>query len=340
MLRVLGLALGFVCVASVLHLNAAPAGWWVALGAYAFVWPHAANFVVLRSGDPRRAELRNLMFDSAMGGLWVAVMQFNLLPSVLLATMLSVDKISVGGVRLLARTSVVLGATCAAAHAVLGLPVQWTTPTSVILACIPLLVAYPLAISGVTHSLRSRVARQNKRLAELGRTDDLTGLGNRRQCFEVVETELARFRRAGRPAALLMIDIDNFKAINDRYGHMVGDDVLCGMAAILRETCRAADTTARHGGDEFLIVLPETNAAEVAALAERIRRRLRTFVFERAPALRCTASLGAAEAEGEMVDASDWIQKADAALYQAKAAGRDCFVGAPPLAGSIREQPA
>jgi diguanylate cyclase len=340
LLRVLGLALGFVCVAAVLHLIAARPPWWFLLAFYAFVWPHLANAIVVRSRYPQRTELRNLIIDSAMGGLWVAVMEFNLLPSVLLVTMLSVDKVSVGGMALLARTTVVLIAACAATSAALGFGVHIATPTIVIFACIPLLVAYPLAIAMVTHSLRNRVARQNKRLAELGRTDDLTGLGNRRQCFEVVDSELARFRRTARPAALMMIDIDNFKAINDRYGHPVGDEVLCGMASILRESCRAVDTPVRYGGDEFLIVMPETNAADVAALAERIRQRLHAFVFARAPALRCAASLGAAEAGSDMVDADDWIQKADAALYQAKAAGRDCFVGATPLHGVSDRRPA
>ena len=88
LLRVLGLGLGFFCVAAVLHVNDANTGSWILLAAYAFVWPHLAMAIVMRDLQPERAELRNLMIDSAMGGVWIAVMQFNLLPSALLLTML------------------------------------------------------------------------------------------------------------------------------------------------------------------------------------------------------------------------------------------------------------
>ena len=101
--RVPGLALGFVAVASVLYQNGAHALVWAALVANAFVWPHVAFVLASRSAQPYRAEVRNLIVDSALGGAWIALMAFNLLPSVLLATVLSMDKLSVGGGRLLAR---------------------------------------------------------------------------------------------------------------------------------------------------------------------------------------------------------------------------------------------
>jgi len=325
-LRVLGLGVGSLCVASVLYLQGAPPAWWIALAANAFAWPHLARVLAGRHADPGKAEIWNLMADSAMGGAWIAVMRFNLLPSVLLATMLSVDKISVGGTPILARSSVLLVAACALTSAALGFPVELATPMPVVVACLPLLVAYPLAISGALHSLRSRVARKNKVLVELGRTDHLTGLANRRLGLEMVESELSRVRRSGKPSALMMIDVDHFKSINDRHGHPVGDEVLRAMAAILVECCRAVDTPCRYGGDEFLVVLPETRVQGAAVLAERIRQRFSAFACEAAPGLRCTASLGAAEASAQMEGPGAWIQGADAALYRAKAAGRDRFV--------------
>jgi diguanylate cyclase len=318
----------------VLHFHGAHPGWWVLLALYAFAWPHLAYAIVKREPRPQQAELRNLLVDSAMGGLWVAVMQFSLLPSVLLVTMLSVDKLGVGGVRLLGWTSLVLVAACAGTSALLGFPLRFETPMSVIVGCLPLLVAYPIAISSVTYSLRIRVARQNKRLAELGRTDPLTGLANRRQSLAMVEAEFARCGRSGHPATLMMIDIDRFKSVNDRYGHPVGDDVLRGVAAILRGCCRASDTPSRYGGDEFLIVLPDTDVARAAVVAERIRQRCSAFRCERVPELRLTVSVGAAEPGSEMREADAWIQKADAALYEAKATGRDRFVGVVPRAAA------
>lgn len=331
-LRTLGLGLGFLCVASVLRLQEAPLVWWVLLVANGFAWPHMARLLATRSADPLRAESRNLMLDSVFGGVWIAVMQFNVLPSVLLATMLAVDKLSAGGPWLLLRASALLLAACALTSAALGFPVNVVTPMSVIGACIPLLVAYPLAVSGVAYRLASKLARQNRRLDELGHTDGLTGLANRRQCFALAETELARHYRTGRPAALLILDIDHFKDINDRYGHPMGDEVLCAVAETLRKCCRETDTPARYGGDEFLLMLPETDLRGAEEAARRIRRQLETMAFRNAPGLRCTVSLGAAEAGREIANVDLWVQQADAALYRAKAAGRNRFMAATPLA--------
>jgi diguanylate cyclase len=261
-------------------------------------------------------------------------MQFNLLPSVLLATMLSVDKLSVGGPWFLLRTSALLLAACALTSVALGFPVDIVTPMSVIGACMPLLVAYPLAVSGVAFKLASKLARQNRRLDELGRTDGLTGLANRRQCFALAEAELARHYRTGRPASLLILDIDHFKDINDRYGHPMGDEVLCAVARTLRGCCRETDTATRYGGDEFLLMLPETGLRGAEEAARRIRRKLETLAFERAPGLRCTVSLGAAAAGRDIANVDSWIQQADAALYRAKAAGRNRFMGATTLVPS------
>src|SRR5262249_54755995 len=277
-----------------------------------------------------RAESRNLLADSALGGMWIAVMQFNLLPSVLVAAMLSVDKISVGGPSFLLRTSALLLAGCALTSAALGFPVNLGTPMAVIVGCIPLLLVYPVAVSGVSFRFARRLARQNKRLDELGRTDGLTGLANRRQCFALAETELARHYRTGRPAALLIMDIDHFKDINDRYGHPMGDEVLCSVAEILRRCCRETDTPTRYGGDEFLVMLPETDLHGAEEAARRIRGELVTLRFAKAPDLRCTVSLGAAEAGRDITNVDVWIQQADGALYRAKAAGRDRFVAAGP----------
>jgi diguanylate cyclase len=327
-LRTLGLGLGALCVASVLVLHDDPPWLWVLLFAHGLGWPQLAKWIAWRSEDPRRAELRNLMIDSACGGAWIAVMQLNLLPSVLLLTMLCVDKVSVGGARLAARSFVLLVLTALVCWMALGFPVQLATPMSVTIACVPFLVAYPIAISAVTYALSTRVASHNRHLVEIGRTDELTQLPNRQHGFAVAHAALERFRRYGGRCVLIVLDIDHFKGINDSYGHPVGDEVLCALARVLRESCRSGDTPARYGGDEFIIVMPDTDVRGAERFGQRVRERLRLLAIDGAPGLAFSVSMGAAHANGDTPDVDGWIQRADAALYRAKAAGRDRLVAA------------
>ena len=220
---------------------------------------------------------------------------------------------------------------CALTSATLGFAVDLDTPMSVVVACIPLLVTYPLLISYVMYMLTRKVAKQNTRLAQISSTDELTGLANRRQGVVAAELALAGHRRTRRPAALVVIDIDRFKDTNDRFGHPAGDQVLRDVATMLRQCSRTTDTPARYGGDEFLLVLPDSNLSGATKMTQRIRELLAAATFDAAPGLRCTVSFGAAEAYSDMADVEDWIQQADAALYRAKATGRDCLVCAPKI---------
>ena len=338
-LRTLGLALGVVCVASVLRLHGAPWYIWTLLVAHGFAWPHVARALSLRGPHPVRAEMRHLAVDSAMGGAWVALMHFNLLPSVLFVTMLTVDKIAVDARRLLLRTSACCAGTCAATSAALGFPVDIATPMPVVVACIPFLVAYPLAIGIVVHRLARRIAEQNRWLAKVSATDELTGLANRRQGLAAAARALARFRRRGGDAVLMVVDIDRFKDINDRHGHPAGDAVLRDLAKVLVDNIRITDTAARYAGDEFLLVLPDTSVDGAAEMAKRIRACF-SATLARMPGADCSVSLGAAAAYEDMADVEDWIQQADAALYRAKEAGRDRFVAAPRVdVAARREEP-
>jgi diguanylate cyclase len=323
-LRTLGLGLGFLCVASVFREQGAHPALWALLVVHGFVWPHAAYGLALRSSDPRRMEFRSLMTDSLLGGAWVALMGFNTLPSVLLVTMLAMDKIAVGGGRLLARMLAVQAVGALVTSAAVGFRFAPTSSPDVVLACIPFLVAYPLAISAVTHALSQRVLRQNRLLEELSRTDSLTGLPNRARWEEAAASELRRSRRSGRPSSLLMIDVDRFKEVNDRWGHPTGDELLRELASILRKGIRDIDTAARYGGDEFAVVLPEADLESAIRTAERLREQAEQATFPSVPDLRFTISIGAAESGDPTRELREWVASADAALYKAKASGRNC----------------
>lgn len=322
-MRTLGLGLGVLPIASVLYERPTPAFFWVLLFLNGYVWPHVAAWLSRRSLDPSKTEFRNLTADSALGGAWIAVMQFNLLPSALMVLMLSVDKIGVAGWGFLRRTALAQALACAATSAALGFPVQWHTSMFVIAACLPFLFAYPMALSSAAWALGRRVLRQNQMLEYLNRTDDLTGLYNRRHWEEAAERELARYLRTRRPAVVMMIDLDDFKQINDRYGHQVGDEVLRAIADVLKSCLREIDTPARYGGDEFCALLAETGADGAREVAERLRHAVEQIEPAGAPGVRCTISIGMAEANRLLVNVQDWVNLADSAMYRAKNQGRN-----------------
>jgi diguanylate cyclase len=324
--RTLGLGLGFFCVASVLYQNGANPLTWAALVFNGFLWPHIARLIAVRSRDPYRAELRNLAADSGAGGVWVALMGFNLLPSALLVVMLSMDKISAGGFRFFARTATVQLACCLAAVLAFGPDFRPTTTMLNIVASLPLLVAYPLAVGIAAYRLSRRVREQNRMLAALSRTDGLSGLLNRIAWEQIAYVEMARCRRSRQPASLLMIDIDHFKSINDQHGHPAGDEVIRSVAEILGRTVRTSDVSGRYGGEEFGVVLPDTDIHGAVVIAERIRRRIESATMGRSTGLQCTISIGVAQARPDNEDAGEWIGRADRALYEAKRLGRNRVV--------------
>lgn len=163
----------------------------------------------------------------------------------------------------------------------------------------------------------------HKTLVELERlasTDKLTGAWNRRRIEETVINEMDRLKRYDHPLSLLVIDIDFFKKINDQYGHAVGDRVLAQLAAIVQATLRASDSLTRWGGEEFVVLSPNTTRSTAAVLAERLRVKIATAEFVMVKHI--TVSIGVAECiAGETWE--DWFKRADAALYRAKACGRN-----------------
>jgi diguanylate cyclase (GGDEF)-like protein len=170
---------------------------------------------------------------------------------------------------------------------------------------------------------------QEMTLAEIAYTDALTGLANRRAFFLQADAAFAIARRYQRPLALLMVDLDHFKQINDRYGHAAGDVVLARTAACLRQSLRDADLPARLGGEEFVVMLPETSLASAMAAAERIRETLAQASIEHdGQGIAVTASIGVATLQSDSADIASILSAADQALYEAKARGRNRVVAA------------
>lgn len=163
-----------------------------------------------------------------------------------------------------------------------------------------------------------------ERLRELSATDALTDLPNRRLMMNRLAQEHARFMRSGHAYTLVMMDLDFFKKVNDTYGHTVGDQMLMGVARALRSNLRSSDTLARVGGEEFMLLMPLTDADGALTQAVRIRDKIaQTEIHTDAGGLRATMSLGVAEVLPDDKNVAAVISRADAALYRAKAAGRN-----------------
>ncbi len=176
-------------------------------------------------------------------------------------------------------------------------------------------------------TMQRDMARQNQELLVLATRDPLTGVLNRRALFEAFDNLLGGLKQDARELCCIMIDIDKFKAINDRYGHGVGDKVIKTVAAILTDTARATDLVGRYGGEEFCVLLPETSLAQARDVAERIRLAIQNGNQQRASLpMQVTASLGVSTTASGIHEALELCNQADRALYMAKESGRNKVV--------------
>jgi two-component system, cell cycle response regulator len=176
--------------------------------------------------------------------------------------------------------------------------------------------------------LQDELRDANKRLEALADTDGLTSLFNRRYFDAVLQRELQRTARYKTPLGVVLLDLDNFKTVNDGFGHVTGDEVLRNVARIVAASVRVTDSAARYGGEEFGIVFTQTAAQGVAEVTERLRVRVAEYIHvHENGTLQCTASFGISLCDGrETPNATVMVQRADRALYRAKHTGRNRVV--------------
>ena len=336
-----------------------PAGpTWIPLTLLCLVYPHLVYLRARHAADPLAAELTNLVMDSLLWGAMIATLGFPLWPAGVVWLSALLNSTFCGGGRVLAMSVLAMIGGAAVTGALVGFELRPNTALSAAVILVASFSIYLLSIGLVSHWRyeQLRMAREKvrsseqaleqqlveirqlqERLSEQAIRDSLTGLFNRRHLETIVPRELARRARDGSELALMMIDIDHFKSINDRFGHQGGDAVLEALGALLNETVRGSDVACRFGGEEFLLLLPDMPRACALERAEQWRRAFAELTVESGGSpIRATLSVGVAVCPRDGTSTEELVRAADLALYEAKARGRDRVVMA--RAGAPDEQ--
>ena len=339
------LLLGLLCG---LTLAQQTAGWatWGLLGGTYLVYPQLAWLVARRASVPLQQELRFMQFDAFLCGAWSAALHFPLWIAFTLLISVLMNLTLFRGFRGLVQSSAawVLGALMA------GSAVGWNfmpdTPAVVTWSAMAAISAFLLitALDNYRRSMRLHQTRQKlkaqeqhlhhqldeisalqEQLQTQALRDALTGLYNRHHLHTILTREIERSRRSGQPLSMVLIDVDHFKAINDQWGHLVGDEVLRGIALLLKAQTRLGDWCFRFGGEEFLILLPDTDARSARQKSEMLLESIRAapIACTGNTDISITASMGLATYPSTCTDADSLISNADKALYQAKRLGRN-----------------
>jgi diguanylate cyclase (GGDEF)-like protein len=222
--------------------------------------------------------------------------------------------------------------------------IQWASGASIAGSGLWISIFIPAVIAPLFSyfqlKLYFELDRTRQALQTQAATDELTGAANRRRFLEEAEREFSRAVRYGGAFAILLLDLDDFKEINDRFGHPVGDDLLKQFSQLCQQNIRQDDLFARFGGDEFILLLPEADAASAAEFAERLRHMLETTPLTGIPGQPViTASMGVVPYHPRFTDIRDLLAAADQALYQAKAGGKNRIVVQDPGAAGSSSPP-
>ncbi len=320
--RVVRMLLSLACVGGAL-LSVPTSAWlWALVLFNALVWPHLAYHLAKSQANPNVAEKRNCLIDSAMAGFWFAAMHFQLLPGVILLSMPTMDAAGVGGRRLL-RRSLLSSALCAILGGFLW-DWQFIAQPSLTtqLAAGPLLLLYPILFGSIMYQMLRQMKRQREALRNLSERDGLSGVYNRRYFEDRIAQEFDSFLRHDKVIALVMVDIDDLKLINDSHGHTVGDELIRRVAQMLQVQARRADVVARFGGDEFAVLLPFTDSHMALEFVQRVQNAFYEMAAIDARMTGSGMSFGISLPHADMDHHEHWIAKADGALYRVKSRQR------------------
>lgn len=316
------MALGFPCIAMVFIGLKVDYYYWIWTFACGLLWPLIAYWRVKKSATPIATERNNLIVDTFLVCSFLPLMQFNILPSVLALTVTITDKISSTARNVLFPSFVAAFLAIILFGTLTEFQVRLDSSLHVIVACFPLLILHSLSISMMTNQLVRNVRRKNKKLKEYSRTDFLTGLFNKRYWYKKAEELFKESQAHDTNLSLILMDGDHFKQINDTFGHLVGDEVLCAIGKVLLNFKSINLVVGRLGGDEFAAIV-EVDAKQAEKIAATFKRQINQIYFSEYPELRCSVSVGVASMLSNSMNFKDFFEQADKVLYQAKHEGRN-----------------
>ncbi len=345
---------GFLMLLAIVLVHMFQLGWsWpgMLLAVLQFgVYPQLVYWYAARSAHGLRAEIMVMRLDAALFGFWVAALGFPSWIGYVFFIAVVLNLTLFNGFRGGLEAAVLfLGAALLLLLGRQGIHAQPDTGWVVTFMCMAALTFYLLLLADAAYSrtrrlhetreqLRNRESELSRQLEDNHRLqrqlmdkvnrDALTGLFNRHYLEAALQGEAARCDREGQPISLLMLDLDHFKKINDRYGHPAGDEVLRGLAGLIQAVFRGSDIPCRYGGEEFLVLMPGATLGSAARRAEKLRQAFSELEIRvRGRALRATLSVGVAEWGVSGVDSiAKFVAAADLALYQAKVQGRNRVV--------------
>ncbi|WP_017475920.1 MULTISPECIES: diguanylate cyclase [unclassified Pseudomonas] len=321
--RIIGLGIGCISVIAALYPLHMPGWVWALLLFNGFGWAHLAYQLSTRSDFPYKAERRNLLYDSLLGGFWAATTQFTPLTAVTILSMMTMNNVAAGGKRLFLHGIVAQLVGIGVSWLLFGITFNPDVSLVQVYACLPMLTLYPMALGMVCYRLAIKLSEHKRALSALSRTDSLTGLLNHGSWKDLLHLKFHKCQQQQVHATIALIDIDHFKQINDSYGHIIGDQVLRQLSLELRRNLRENDLAGRYGGDEFCVILPDMPMEQAAQVMERMREVFSNYRNPEIPELRVSLSIGLASFQSTFTDAAMWLNAADRALYAAKDTGRN-----------------
>lgn len=316
--RLLGCALSFIYIATVLHETGTPDWVWGWMLANGFAWPWLAQVLARHAAQPYRAELRNLLLDSAFAGGWVTVMHFNLLPTALLLSMVAMNNVAAAGVGFMLRGLLAKAGGILLMGWAVGLQMHWQTSANVVIATLPMLVLYPFSVGWTSYALAVRLFEQRKAFNIISSYDENSRLQSFNRWMSELAADYQRCRRSNGHSTLALICINELPALHRRHGHWVAQAVTARLGHIIQSETRNADVLGSNGAEHFYVLFPTLSERAAAPYLARIREQFSHFGRTGAELPSLSIIIGVAEYHYLQHNERDWFEVAQQALDMAR----------------------